>query len=135
MQMLTYTGAHLPTAVPPMSVRPPEAADPPAAGKRWGTKKVLWAVLFLAMVAYLGSNVAVIAYVRFGGQAVKDFCSQELIGKPAAEARRLAAKGGLEVAELEGMLRVSTDLSMSRHTCDIKLGGGEVKSARAFFRF
>ncbi len=46
-----------------------------------------------------------------------------------------AAASGLEIVALEGLLRVSTDLSMSRYTCDLKLTGGDVKSARAFFRF
>lgn len=95
----------------------------------------MWAVVLLATLACLGSYIAVIAYVRFGGQAVKDFCSQELIGKSVPEAKELAARSGLEILERDGLLRVTTDPSMSRHTCDLKLNAGKVISAKAFFRF
>jgi hypothetical protein len=109
--------------------------DQSATGESGGRKKALWLVLFLAVFAGLGSYVAVIAYVRFGGQVVKDFCSRELIGKSAAEAKQHAARSGLEIVEREGMLRVTTDRNMSRHTCDLKLDAGKVKSAKAYFRF
>ena len=106
-----------------------------ATGGSRSKKKVLWAVLLLATLVCLGSYIAVVAYVRFGGQAVKDFCSQELIGKSMSEAKELAARSGLEIVEREGLLRVTTDPNMSRHTCDLKLNAGKVTSAKAFFRF
>ena len=118
-----------------MSAPPSEKTDQSATGKSGGTKKVLWAVLFLAMFACLGTYIAVIAYVRFGGQVVKGFCSQDLIGKSVSAAKELAARSGLEIVERAGLLRVTTDLSMSRHTCDLKLNAGKVTSAKAFFRF
>ncbi|MDO8786910.1 MAG: hypothetical protein Q7J42_02400 [Sulfuritalea sp.] len=133
--ILTYTGAHPTAAVSSMSAPPFGKSDQSATGKSGGMKKVLWAILFLAMFAYLGSYIAVIAYVRFGGQAVKDFCSQELIGKSASEAKELAARSGFEIVEQEGLLRVTTDPGMSRHTCDLKLNAGKVRSAKASFRF
>ncbi len=117
-----------------MSAPPSGKTDQSATGESRGRNKVLWAVLFLASLAFLGSYIAVIAYARFGGQAVKDFCSQELIGKSAPEARELAARSGLEIVEREGLLRVTTDPTMSRHTCDLKLTAGKVRSAKAFFR-
>ena len=118
-----------------MSAPPSEKTDQPATVKSGGTKKVLWAVLFVAMFAYLASYIAVIAYVRFGGQTVKDFCSQDLIGKSVSAAKELAARSGLEIVEWEGWLRVTTDPNMSRHTCDLKVNAGIVRSAKASFRF
>lgn len=118
-----------------MSASPPGKSDQSATGKSGGGKKVLWTVLLLAMFVVLGSYIAVIAYVRFGGQAVKDFCGQELIGKSASAAKALAAGSGFEIVEREGLLRVSTDAGMSRHTCDLKLDAGKVISAKAYFRF
>ena len=118
-----------------MSEPPSGKIEQPVTGERGGWKKVFWAVLFLATLAFLGSYIAVIAYVRFGGQAVKDFCSQELIGKPASEAKALASGSGLEIVEREGLLRVTTDPSMSRHTCDLTVIAGQVRSAKSFFRF
>ncbi|MBI5901721.1 MAG: hypothetical protein HZB40_21190 [Rhodocyclales bacterium] len=124
-----------PIAVSSMPAPPLGKADQSATGESGRRKKVLWTVLFLAALAFLGSYIAVIAYVRFGGQAVKDFCSQELIGKSAPETKALAAGSGLAIIEREGSLRVTTDPSMSRHTCDLKLDAGKVKSAKAYFRF
>lgn len=118
-----------------MSAPPSGKPDQSATGKSGGTKKVLWIALFLAMFACLGSYIAVIAYVRFGGQAVKDFCSQDLIGKPVSAAKELAARSGLEVVERDGLLRATADPNMSRHTCDLKLNAGIVRSAKASFRF
>ena len=118
-----------------MSAPPFGKTDQSATGKSGGKKKVLWAVLFLAMFAYLGSYIAVVAYVRFGGQAVKDFCSQDLIGKSVSAAKELAARSRLEIVEWEGWLRVTTDPNMSRHTCDLKVNAGIVRSAKASFRF
>lgn len=118
-----------------MSAPPLGKTDQSATGKSGGKKQAWWTVLFLAMLACFGSYIAVIAYVRFGGQAVKDFCSQELIGKTASEAKQLAARSGFEIVEQEGLLRVTTNPGMSRHTCDLKLNAGKVRSARAFFRF
>lgn len=118
-----------------MSAPPFGKADQSVTGEIGGRKKVLSAVLFLATLAFLGSYIAVIAYVRFGGQAVKDFCSQELIGKSASEAKELAARSGLEIVEREGSLRATTDPNMSRHTCDLKVDAGKVRSAKAYFRF
>ena len=118
-----------------MSTPPLGKADQSATGKSGGKKKGVGAIVFLAMFAYLGSYIAVIAYVYFGGQVIKDFCSQELIGKSVSEAKELAAKSGLEIVEREGLLRVTTDPNMSRHTCDLKLDAGKVRSAKAFFRF
>lgn len=118
-----------------MSAPPSGKPDQSATGKSGGTKKVLWIALFVAMFACLGSYIAVIAYVRFGGQAVKDFCSQDLIGKSVPEAKELAAGSGLEIVEREGLLRATADPNMSRHTCDLKLDAGKVRSAKAFFRF
>lgn len=118
-----------------MSASPSEKTDQAATGEGRSKKKLLWTVLFLATLACLGSYIAVIAYVRFGGQAVKDFCSQDLIGMSVSEAKELATRSRLEVLEREELLRVTTDLSMSRHTCDLKVNAGMVKSTKAFFRF
>lgn len=95
----------------------------------------MWAGLFLATLFFLGGYISVVAYVRFGGQAVKDFCSQELIGKSASEAKELAARNGFGIVAREGLLRVTTDPDMSRHTCDLKLNAGKVTATKAFFRF
>jgi len=119
----------------PESASPPGKAEKSATGGSGGKKKVLWAVVLLATLACLGSYIAVIAYVRFGGQSVKNFCSQELIGKSVPEAKELAARSGLGIVEREGLLRLATDPNMSRHTCDLKLNAGKVTSAKAFFRF
>ena len=129
--ILTYAGAYPIAAVSSMSGK----ADQSVTREIGGRKKVLWAVLFLATFAFLGSYIAVIAYVRFGGQAVKDFCSQELVGKSASEAKELAVRSGLVIAERAGLLRVTSDPNMSRHTCDLKVDVGEVRSAKAYFRF
>lgn len=118
-----------------MSAPPFGKADQSVTGEPGGKRKVLWTVLFLAILAYLGSYIGVIAYVRFGGQDVKNFCSQDLIGKSVSEAKELAAKSGLETVEMEGWLRVTTDSTMSRHTCDLKVNGGMVRSAKVSFRF
>lgn len=120
----------LPKSAPPLG-----KAEQSATGASGSRKKVLWAVVLLATLACLGSYIAVIAYVRFGGQTVKDFCSQELIGKSVSEAKELASRSGLEIVERNGLLRVTTDPNMSRHTCDLKLNAGKVTSAKAFFRF
>lgn len=119
----------------PESASPPGKAEKPATGGSGGKNKVLRAAVLLATLACLGSYIAVIAYVRFGGQSVKNFCSQELIGKSVPEAKELAARSGLGIVEREGLLRLTTDPNMSRHTCDLKLNAGKVTSARAFFRF
>lgn len=133
--ILTYTDVHPTAAVSSMSASPSEKTDQPATGESRGKKKLLWTALMLATLAFLSSYVAVIAYVRFGGHAVKDFCSQNLVGKSVSQAKELAAGSGLEVVEREGLLRVATDLNMSRHTCDLKVNAGMVRSAKAFFRF
>lgn len=92
-------------------------------------------LLLAATLAFSVSFIAVIVYVRFGGQAVKDFCSQSLIGKTQSEVRAMASQKELKVIERAGLLRVTTDPTMSRHTCDLKINAGNVISARAFFRF
>lgn len=106
-----------------------------ATGASSRAKKISWAVLFVATLLFLGGYIGVIAYARFGGGAGKDFCGQALIGKSPAEAKELAARSGLEVIEHEGLVRVTTNPHMSRHTCDLKIDAGKVKSARVFFRF
>lgn len=118
-----------------MSASPSEKTDQAAAGAGRGKKKLLWTVVALATLAFLAVYVGVIAYVRFGGKSVKDFCSRDLIDMSVSEAKELAARSGLEVVERDGLLRVTTNPGMSRHTCDLKLNGGMVKSAKAFFRF
>lgn len=100
-----------------------------------GRKKIPWAILLVAMLIFLGGYVAVIAYVRLGGQAVKDFCGQEWVGRSPTEAKELAIRSGLEIIEREGSVRVTTNPRKSRHTCELKVEAGKVKSAKAFFRF
>lgn len=98
-------------------------------------KKFLRAVLIVAALIVPGSYLAVIAYVRFGGQDVKDFCSQDLVGKTATEAKQRAARSGLEIVEQKGWIRATTNPHLSRHTCHLKVDAGKVISAMAYFRF
>lgn len=105
-------------------------------GNRSGRrKKVLRTVLIVAALIFPGSYLAVVAYVRFGGQDVKDFCSQELVGRSTTDAKERAARLGLEIVEQEGWIRATTNPRMSRHTCHLKVDAGKVRSAMAYFRF
>ena len=73
--------------------------------------------------------------VWYGGREVKDFCSEELVGKSPTEIKELAARRGLETVDQEGWIRATTNPRMSRHTCHLKLDAGNVQSAKAYFRF
>jgi hypothetical protein len=132
---LAYTGAHPVAAFSSMSApqpgEPEQSASKP--GSRW--KKILWTVLIAATLIFAGSYVGVVAYVWYGGQDVKDFCSQELVGRSLTEVKELAARRGLETVEQEGWIRATTNPRMSRHTCHMRLDAGKVKSAMAYFRF
>ena len=115
----------------PQPGEPEQSASKP--GSRW--KKILWTVLSAATLIFASGYLGVVAYVWYGGQGVKDFCAQELVGKSPAEIKQLAAMSGLEVVEQEGWILATTDPHMSRHSCRLKLDAGKVKSATAYFRF
>jgi hypothetical protein len=116
---------------------PMQAGEPQQSAGRPGSrgKKALWTAVVAVTVVLLGGYLAVLAYVRFGGTEVRDFCARELAGKSPGEVKELARRSGLETAEGDGWIRVTTNRHMSRHTCHLKLDGGNVKSAVAYFRF
>jgi len=108
------------------------------ATRQWSARLGRWLVWSLAagFVIYLGGYLSMAAYIRFGGSAVREFCSREWQGKDAQEVVAQAGQAGL-VTSLQGnLVRVrASDRQRSRHTCDVTIAAGRVAKTRASFLF
>lgn len=98
-------------------------------------KKFLWRALLAGLVLYLGSYLAMVAYINFGGGDIQRFCTQPLLGKTPSEIEALVSQAELRVRQQPGLIRVATDELRSGHVCDLKIEDGRVIKARADFRF
>lgn len=98
-------------------------------------KKLLWRALLAGLLLYLGSYLAMAAYIKFGGGGIKRFCAQPLLGKTPSEIEALASQAGLLIKQQPGLIRVATDEKRTGHACDLKLAEGRVIKARADFHF
>lgn len=98
-------------------------------------KKFLWRALLAGLVLYLGSYLAMVAYIKFGGGEIKRFCTQQLVGKTPSEIEALVSQAGLLIRQQPGLIRVAPDEKRTGHACDLKIADGRVIRARADFHF
>ena len=98
-------------------------------------KKLLWLALVAGSLIYLGGYLAIAAYIKFGGNDVKDFCARQLHGKTPADIEVLAKQAGLATRQQPGLVRVTSGGRRTNHVCDLTIDAGRVTKAKANFRF
>jgi len=86
-------------------------------------------VLFVGLYAY------VLLDIKFGGDDIKQFCSQGLKEKSLEEIESLARKAGLVAKEKRGTVFVSVPGKRGGHQCHISLKAGRASAARAIYIF